>query len=79
MVICSRLWAECHDEGERDALSLLWAVLDRAAAGWRGIAYTPADVRLLQAIRRNLGLTHGRRQPGATTHPGGRVAGASAA
>lgn len=43
--------------GERSALSLLWAVLDRAAAGWRGITYTPADVRLLQMIRRDLGLT----------------------
>ena len=43
--------------GERSALSLLWAALDRAAGGWRGIAYTPADVRLLQTIRRELGLT----------------------
>jgi putative transposase len=37
--------------GERSALSLLWAVLDRAASGWRGIVYTPADVRLLQTNR----------------------------
>lgn len=37
--------------GERSCLSLLWAVLDRAAHGWRGITYTPADVRLLQALR----------------------------
>lgn len=29
-------------------------MLDRAAAGWRGIAYTPADVRRLQTIRRDL-------------------------
>ena len=43
--------------GERSALSLLWAVLDRAASGWRDITYTPADVRLLQLIRRDLGLT----------------------
>ena len=43
--------------GERSALSLVWAVLDRAAAGWRGITYTPADVRQLQMIRRDLGLT----------------------
>ena len=43
--------------GERSALSLVWAVLDRAAAGWRGITYTPADVRRLQMIRRDLGLT----------------------
>ena len=48
--------------GERTALSLLWAVLDRAAAGWRGITYTPADVRLLQTIRRDLGLTQSRKE-----------------
>jgi len=40
--------------GERTALPLLWAVLDRAAAGWRGITYTPADVRAMQTIRRHL-------------------------
>lgn len=43
--------------GERSALSLVWAVLDRAAAGWRGITYTPADTRQLQTIRRNVDLT----------------------
>jgi putative transposase len=48
--------------GERSALSLLFAVLDRAAGGWRGITYTPADVRLLQMIRRDLGLTPSRTQ-----------------
>lgn len=42
--------------GERSALSLVWAVLDRAAAGWRGITYTPADVRQLQTIRRELDI-----------------------
>lgn len=42
--------------GERSALSLVWAVLDRAAAGWRGITYSPADVRRLQTIRRDLGI-----------------------
>jgi transposase-like protein len=48
--------------GERSALSLLFAVLDRAAGGWRGITYTPADVRLLQMIRRDLGLTTSRKE-----------------
>jgi putative transposase len=48
--------------GERSALSLLFAVLDRAAGGWRGITYTPADVRLLQMIRRDLGLTTTRKE-----------------
>jgi len=37
--------------GERSCLSLLWAVLDRAAHGWRGITYTPAHVRHLQTLR----------------------------
>jgi putative transposase len=48
--------------GERSALSLLWAVLDRASAGWRGITYTPADVRRMQMIRRDLGLTGSQEQ-----------------
>jgi putative transposase len=59
--------------GERSALSLLWAVLDRAASGWRGITYTPADVRLLQMIRRDLGLTT-RRKEIAEPNPHGDVA-----
>jgi putative transposase len=40
--------------GERSCLSLVWAVLDRAARGWRGVAMTPAGVRLLQELRRQL-------------------------
>jgi transposase-like protein len=46
--------------GERSALSLVWAVLDRAVAGWRGITYTPADTRQLQTIRRELGISRPR-------------------
>lgn len=37
--------------GERSCLSLVWAVLDRATAGWRGVTVTPADARLLAALR----------------------------
>jgi putative transposase len=48
--------------GERSALSLLFAVLDRAAGGWRGVTYIPADVRLLQMICRDLGLTTARKE-----------------
>ena len=59
--------------GERSALSLLWAVLDRAADGWRGITYTPADVRLLQMIRRDLGLTTTTKER-PDNNPGGHVA-----
>ena len=40
--------------GERSCLSLVWAVLDRASRGWRGVVQTPANVRLLQQIRRDL-------------------------
>ncbi len=40
--------------GERSCLSLVWAVLDRASRGWRGVVMTPAGVRLLQELRRQL-------------------------
>jgi len=40
--------------GEHSCLSLVWAVLDRASAGWRGVAITPAGQRLLADLRRTL-------------------------
>ena len=40
--------------GEHSCLKLVWAVLDRASAGWRGFAMTPAGLRLLQDLRRSL-------------------------
>jgi putative transposase len=40
--------------GERSCLSLVWAVLDRASRGWPGVVMTPAAVRLLQELRRQL-------------------------
>jgi transposase-like protein len=40
--------------GERSCLGLVWAVLDRASRGWRGLTYTPAATRLLQDLRRDL-------------------------
>jgi hypothetical protein len=40
--------------GERSCLSLVWAVLDRATGGWRGVTVTPADARLLQRRRSEL-------------------------
>jgi transposase-like protein len=46
--------------GERSCLSLVWAVLDRASRGWRGVELRPASVRALQQLRHDL---HGR--PGA--------------
>ena len=40
--------------GERSCLSLVWAVLDRAGRGWRGVDMSPRAVRLLQDLRREL-------------------------
>lgn len=33
---------------------LVWAVLDRATAGWGGVTVTPADARLLARLRAQL-------------------------
>jgi transposase-like protein len=40
--------------GEASCLNLVWAVLDRASRGWRGLAMTPAGIRLLTELRREL-------------------------
>ena len=40
--------------GERSCLSLVWAVLDRASRGWRGLTMTPRALRRLQDLRRDL-------------------------
>ena len=40
--------------GEQSCLKLVWAVLDRASAGWRGFTQTPTGLRLLQDLRRSL-------------------------
>jgi putative transposase len=40
--------------GETSAISLVWAVLDRASRGWRGLTMTPTDTRLLRDLRRSL-------------------------
>jgi putative transposase len=40
--------------GETSCLSLVWAVLDRASRGWRGVTPTSETVRLLQDLRRQL-------------------------
>jgi len=37
--------------GEYSCVSLVWAVLDRASAGWRGFTMTPAGLRLLAELR----------------------------
>ena len=40
--------------GEHSCLSLVWAVLDRASKGWRGLTMTPMALRQLQDLRRDL-------------------------
>jgi transposase-like protein len=40
--------------GERTCLSLVFAVLDRASRGWRGVQHTPASTRLLADLRHQL-------------------------
>jgi putative transposase len=40
--------------GEQSCLSLIWAVLDRASKGWRGLTMTPKALRRLQDLRREL-------------------------
>src|SRR5258707_13301578 len=40
--------------GEHSCLKLVWAVLDRTSAGWRGFTMTPAGLRLLADLRRSL-------------------------
>jgi len=40
--------------GETSCLSLVWAVLDRASRGWRGLTMTSDGPRLLQDLRRSL-------------------------
>jgi transposase-like protein len=68
--------------GEHSCISLVWAVLDRAAVGWRGLAVTADGQRLLARLRVTLlappaQLPAGRRQPEAPpaeTNPVGAVA-----
>ena len=40
--------------GETSCLNLVWAVLDRASRGWRGVNTTKAGLRLLHELRRQL-------------------------
>jgi transposase-like protein len=40
--------------GESTCLSLVWAVLDRASRGWRGLTMTPKALRHLQDLRHQL-------------------------
>jgi putative transposase len=40
--------------GETGCLGLVWAVLDRASPGWRGLTMSPKALRRLQDLRRQL-------------------------
>jgi putative transposase len=40
--------------GETSCLTLVWAVLDRASRGWRGVNTTNTGLRLLHDLRRQL-------------------------
>jgi putative transposase len=40
--------------GETSCLNLVWAVLDRASRGWRGMTMTSASTRLLADLRHQL-------------------------
>jgi transposase-like protein len=55
--------------GETSCLTLVWAVLDRASAGWRGLNMTSDGLRLLQDLRRSLLEPPRQRRP-RTTRPG---------
>ena len=39
--------------GATSCLTLVWAVLDRASRGWRGLTMTSDGLRLLQDLRRS--------------------------
>jgi len=41
--------------GETTCTSLVWAVLQRASQGWRGLKYTPKIAHQLQQVRHDLG------------------------
>ena len=59
---CRRVKVIGRLPGESTCLSLVWAVLDRASGGWRGLDTFTAGIRRLHDLRRRLL---------AASHPGG--------
>src|SRR5204862_1485191 len=55
--------------GETSCLTLVWAVLDRASRGWRGLTMTSDGLRLLQDLRRSLLEPPRQLRPHAATEP----------
>src|SRR6202165_3151144 len=65
--------------GEASCLNLVWAVLDRASRGWRGMTMAPTGTRLLNDIRHQLLDSPTPLRPTDTTKiTGGETAGAVA-
>lgn len=56
--------------GETSALTLIWAVLELASRGWRGVTMTPRTVAEIERIRRARG---GSAEPPQTVEMGGEV------
>jgi len=57
--------------GETSCLTLVWAVLDRASRGWRGLTMTSDGLRLLQDLRRTLLDPPRQLRPAAASQPAG--------
>src|SRR5213080_372303 len=55
--------------GETSCLTFVWAVLDRASRGWRGLTMTSDGLRLLQDLRRSLLEPPRQLRPHAATEP----------
>ena len=56
--------------GETSCLNLVWAVLDRASRGWRGVNTSNTGLRLLHDLRRQ--LLDPPTQIHLTSHPAGQ-------
>ncbi len=51
--------------GETSALCLIWAVLELASRGWRGVTMTPKAVAQIERLRRALATGESRPEPSA--------------
>ena len=60
--------------GETSCLGLVWAVLDRASGGWRGLTMTADGLRQLHDLRRSLLQPPRQLRPHAVTKPEPAVA-----
>jgi putative transposase len=58
--------------GATSCLTVVWAVLDRASAGWRGLTMPAGGLRLLQDLRRSLPGPPRQLRPRTNRQPGRR-------